>query len=403
MSTQAPEQRAFEIGLVMAGACSAGAYTAGVIDFLLEALDAWEEAKSTGDPRVPDHHVLIRAVSGTSAGGIVAALLGMLPFVERAPVTDLAGAASVDDVANGDRNLLFRSWVKNIDVRGLLNTSDLHREEGVVPSLLNGEVLERIAEAAVAEVRGATLKSVPRPPSYIANPLQIFVSFTNMQGIPYLIRMTSACGVQGHWVTSHAGCAHFAVYGSGSDLPGDRPPGAIAVNGEDTVGFSTLDGWDWLRDAALASAAFPGGLPARPFRHCRAEYVDAHWFGLGNLPIPDSAMHIAPMLPFAIGSQSPQFWCVDGGLINNEPLDYARAAIAKSRGANHSSDARLADRSLILIDPFPGDDPTLNVAPTPVRICSLRWCRCCRSCARTHNSSRRRWRKHSTTPTGAGA
>ena len=36
----------FEIGLVMAGAISAGTYTAGVIDFLIEALDEWESAKA---------------------------------------------------------------------------------------------------------------------------------------------------------------------------------------------------------------------------------------------------------------------------------------------------------------------------------------------------------------------
>lgn len=36
----------FEIGLVMAGAVSAGAYTARVIDFLLQALKEWEMAKN---------------------------------------------------------------------------------------------------------------------------------------------------------------------------------------------------------------------------------------------------------------------------------------------------------------------------------------------------------------------
>lgn len=35
----------FEIGLTMAGAISAGAYTPGVIEFLTEALDAWDAAK----------------------------------------------------------------------------------------------------------------------------------------------------------------------------------------------------------------------------------------------------------------------------------------------------------------------------------------------------------------------
>ena len=35
----------FKIGLCMAGAVSAGAYTAGVMDYLIEALDEWEKQK----------------------------------------------------------------------------------------------------------------------------------------------------------------------------------------------------------------------------------------------------------------------------------------------------------------------------------------------------------------------
>jgi hypothetical protein len=35
----------FHLGLTMAGAVSAGCYTAGVMDYLFEALDLWERAK----------------------------------------------------------------------------------------------------------------------------------------------------------------------------------------------------------------------------------------------------------------------------------------------------------------------------------------------------------------------
>ena len=35
-----PAEGTFEIGIVLAGAISAGAYSSGVVDFLIEALDA---------------------------------------------------------------------------------------------------------------------------------------------------------------------------------------------------------------------------------------------------------------------------------------------------------------------------------------------------------------------------
>ena len=60
--------RTFEIGLVMAGSISAGAYTAGVIDFLVQALDQWEQAKGGPDPDCPRHNVGSRSWRGPRAG-----------------------------------------------------------------------------------------------------------------------------------------------------------------------------------------------------------------------------------------------------------------------------------------------------------------------------------------------
>ncbi len=77
-----PPPGTFEIGLVLAGAVSAGAYTAGVLDFLYEALDTWHRAKladleagRSGDDRtVPDHKVRLHIVTGASAGGMNGAI-----------------------------------------------------------------------------------------------------------------------------------------------------------------------------------------------------------------------------------------------------------------------------------------------------------------------------------------
>src|SRR4051812_10764820 len=66
--------RGFQIGLVMAGAVSAGAYTAGVVDFLIQALDQWHEGKRGDDPRCPRHNVSLKVMAGASAGGMSAAI-----------------------------------------------------------------------------------------------------------------------------------------------------------------------------------------------------------------------------------------------------------------------------------------------------------------------------------------
>ena len=57
----------FEIALVMAGAISGGAYTAGVLDFLIQAMDAWEEEKRLRPQDTLRHEVRLRAMSGSRA------------------------------------------------------------------------------------------------------------------------------------------------------------------------------------------------------------------------------------------------------------------------------------------------------------------------------------------------
>ena len=64
----------FEIGLAMAGAISAGAYSGGVFDFLVQALDEWERVKAQQLPDIPNHQVIIKVVSGASAGATTGAI-----------------------------------------------------------------------------------------------------------------------------------------------------------------------------------------------------------------------------------------------------------------------------------------------------------------------------------------
>ena len=45
-SSENKNQEVFHIGLTMAGAVSAGCYTAGVMDYLFEVLELWENCKN---------------------------------------------------------------------------------------------------------------------------------------------------------------------------------------------------------------------------------------------------------------------------------------------------------------------------------------------------------------------
>jgi hypothetical protein len=91
----------FEIGLVMAGAVSAGAYAAGVVDFLIQALDQWHEGKRDDDPRCPRHDVSLKVLAGASAGGMSVAIAAA-PFADATrPRTSAGGRGAVPPSARG--------------------------------------------------------------------------------------------------------------------------------------------------------------------------------------------------------------------------------------------------------------------------------------------------------------
>jgi hypothetical protein len=108
------------IGLVGAGAISAGAHRSGVIDFMVKALVEWYAAKVKGVEGMPLREVKLSIFSGASVGVITAALAAGYLGSEQPSVAIENAAAS-----NNGRNKLCDSWVDRIDISTLLEKRDL--------------------------------------------------------------------------------------------------------------------------------------------------------------------------------------------------------------------------------------------------------------------------------------
>ena len=100
------QNKPFRIGLCMAGAVSAGAYTAGVMDYLVEALSEWE--KRRGESNVPSHSVVIPIMGGASAGGMTAVLAAS---TINNPVSAVGLPKPGKLMAEQPENKLYNSWV----------------------------------------------------------------------------------------------------------------------------------------------------------------------------------------------------------------------------------------------------------------------------------------------------
>jgi hypothetical protein len=337
-------QRCFDIGLVGAGAISAGAYTAGVIDFTVQALDCWYAAKAADPDGAPSHDVRLRVFSGASAGAITAALGAGFIGSDQPPV-----ASEADAAANGGRNRLFDCWVERIDIAKLLQKSDLEAKKAQVVSLLDSSVLNEIADHG--------LDVAPRPSRrpWLGEDFDLLLTVTNLRGVPYAFEV-SGQHRETYDMLQHADFVHFSI----RDAPGagaaDRHAMAWSELGGDTPAKNAL------KLAALASGAFPVGLAPRTLRHVIAGGGQPDWYSAREWPIPtpDSEPHrcitdtpIPARWGNALKDYEYHFQCVDGGVMNNEPLELARKLLAGPGRGHNARDGLHADRAVLLIDPFP--------------------------------------------------
>jgi hypothetical protein len=344
----------------MAGAISAGAYTAGVVDFLIQALDEWEAAKRFArehpdHPQArecPPHEVRLRVMAGSSAGGMTAGLTAGLLGMR---FESASAQAPPDKPATPWNNTLYRSWVNGIDIAPLLGSRDLGGGDLPVQSVLDSSVLRDIARDAFLFERPNERASRP----YVADPLHVLLTVTNLRGVPYAPSFENWPKALQYEMTLHADHMHFVV---SRDPP--VADGAFWLKPDDTA---YADTWGVLKDAALATGAFPVGLAPRLLRRPPAQYASRLWAVRG--PHEEGGRHyceywkeIRPHWPgveqaaeaaAADGRAYPyEFLCVDGGVMNNEPLDLARRVLAGPQGAEPAEGGR-ATRAVLMVLPFP--------------------------------------------------
>jgi Patatin-like phospholipase len=347
--------RPFRLGLTMAGAVSAGAYTAGVLDFLFEALAAWETARTIRSD-IPDHAVQISVLTGTSAGAVCAALAAMLPATGHTPVTH------PDDPARHN-SLLYQTWVERLDGTTLLDISDI--TGNTIPALLNGQGLDRLTDQAVAQVQAALQAGqAPGWPRWLGDAdtgtLPLYLCLTSLAGVSYRLTMQgNSSGQPGHLMRTHADFARFFMTDSADGLKWRADGWAMGY------ASSGAAGWQQLASTALASAAFPVGLPVRQVPQPLATYGLADWLAYNGLN--DTVQPDWPAVPEGHPPVAPvavrQLAVVDGGALNNEPFELARLFLSGHPDVHNPRSDREARQAVVMIDPFP-DAPTADTALT---------------------------------------
>lgn len=333
-SVRAPLDGLFQIALVLAGTASTGAYTAGFLDKLIEALDAWYGAKAQGRD-VPQHEVRLRLATGASGGGVSAALLARMLAYGIKPVRPNPTEAV------GKAHLLYDTWVNRLDIDDMVDLSDLLPNQ-TPKSLLNGAAIE----AATAAAAAAPSAALPLPYGwsqrpYVDNPFRVIVTLGNLTGVPYAIPFE---GGKQFSARAQADYARFAC-----DISGHGAPKLSAYTRPDEFFEAANTEWNTLATYAAAGGAFPLVLPPYTLTRPRAHYD----YRAVVVPGEQGRARALPLCPQwgAPASDDYSFNVVDGGMFNNEPIELARTFLSGLTGRN-PRDGDKSDRAVILVDPL---------------------------------------------------
>lgn len=360
-------KKLFHLGLCMAGSVSAGAYTAGVIDYLHEALENWEATRGQAD--IPDHQVVIDLLGGTSGGGIAAALalFGLRDKVEHATL-DKDG---VTYRVNKEKNIYWRTWVELTEgdvLTELLKSGDL--KEGYIPSALNSAFIDEVAETLsnyFIEMADADIKTPP----FLNQKAELFLSLFNVTGLKYKLSNKSGSNRE-QYISEHRDVAHFRW--------SDKYSGDGRIN----ISLQSPDNFELLKDSAKATGAFPVGLKARAIKRA-AKYIWDNPFFQKNGKFDNASINLGKNKKGEEIRDAEDIYeslNSDGGVANNEPVELSRDIMLKMRidqykdiftakdpdKVSHTDKMQMKEKlnnsTVILIDPFPSVDFEIEAPKT---------------------------------------
>ena len=336
----------YPITICMAGAVSAGAYSAGAMSVLLEAIRLWESSNlndNLSDTLVPKHRIILKGMTGASAGSVQAAL------------------SSLDLFAASDSQNLGREAWTSITLEKLFDGSDID-DKTIIKSVLNTQALKKVTTDIVSEHSwGGTW------PEFIHKNYELRLSVTNLRGVPYNLELPKN-NKTAFGMSQHNEYLRYRFIDK-TDPPQNPNEQYFLVEVGDRSKSDLTD----LTTGALASSAFP--LAFEPVKISRPTF--------GNLDIHESKDWLRPIsanvskgcttVDYQTKKYSPSWndsygkkdtiYAVDGGVTNNEPLLEAFKLLSSDDNITGwgnllekdkiTKDGKIEGGRVLFIDPFP--------------------------------------------------
>jgi len=247
----------YRLAITIAGAVSLGSYEAGVLYEIIEAIGQYNQTVEQ------DKRILVDVLTGASAGGMSAIVLGQKLLFEASALRDPYD------------NMLYRAWVRDVDLEPLL---DLQHDEDPASSILSSNLVESLSKKYLMQRYSTHIPPVADQHQASAESIRLGLALSNLNGVDY----TYPVRPSGTFTYTRFQDQLYATADSKTDSP---------------------DFWEPLRNAAVSCGAFPFAFRVKDLVRHKTEY-----------PSPNV---VFPM-------QTETFTYTDGGVFQNQPLGLAK-------------------------------------------------------------------------------
>jgi Patatin-like phospholipase len=159
-----------KLAIAISGAVSLGSYESGVMYEIIEAIAQHNEHPDTTD----DEKVEIDVITGASAGAMTACILAQKLLF------------SADELRDSKTNPLFSAWVRDADIKGLLN---FREDEDPNKSILSSALIAEIGRKYLID-RYKTPR-IQKKHSAAAAEIYLGIAMSNLNGFDYEIPLTN--------------------------------------------------------------------------------------------------------------------------------------------------------------------------------------------------------------------
>jgi predicted acylesterase/phospholipase RssA len=282
------------LAITIAGAVSLGAYEAGVLYEILEAL---RQHNNHSDTIARGDQIYIDVLTGASAGGMTAVIAAQKLLYEG------------NSLHAPESNPFFNPWVADISLDRLLHLSSDETQHKTGYSIFSSDLIETLGTRYILQRYANGQPGTRQRHAAAAEKISLGLALSNLNGVSYSYEIRTRQGKPD---------ATFS-YGRFQD----EKVGVFAANGGD--GRDDSEAWQPWKEAAVSCGAFPFAFRVKELRRDKDEYT---------------RHHLDPWEP----PPHRDFAYTDGGVFQNEPLGLAKNLVDQidrpAAGAFQDSDSR---------------------------------------------------------------